>query len=100
MLFCIQVTASIPGVTDVSATTEITINVPDTLVGNILGRQGSTMREIMSLSGAKVVVSPRGTFAEGSNNRVVTISGAPACAATAHILVNQKLQQQVCIVDC
>lgn len=88
------VTASIPGVTDVSATTEITINVPDTLVGNILGRQGSTMREIMSLSGAKVVVSPRGTFAEGSNNRVVTISGAPACAATAHILVNQKLQQQ------
>lgn len=88
------VTAAIPGVTDVSATTEITITVPDTLVGNILGRQGATMREIMSLSGAKVVVSPRGTFAEGTNNRIVTISGAPACAATAHILVNQKLQQQ------
>lgn len=51
------------------------------------------MREIMSLSGAKVVVSPRGEFAEGTTNRVVTITGSPSCAQTAHVFVTQKLQQ-------
>jgi len=78
---------------DVTANTEITIQVPDSLVGNILGRQGSTMREIMSISGAKVAVSPRGTPSEGNNMRTVTITGTPAHAHTAHSLVTQKLQQ-------
>lgn len=40
--------------------TTITLAVPDELIGNILGKQGSTMREIISLSGANVVVSKRG----------------------------------------
>lgn len=54
------------------------------------------MREIMSLSGAKVVVSPRDASVVGSDgttkNRIVTISGTPSCAQTAHMLVTQKLQ--------
>ncbi len=39
--------------------TTITLSIPNELIGNIFGKQGSTMREIISLSGAKVVVSPR-----------------------------------------
>jgi RNA-binding protein Nova len=39
--------------------TTITLNVPDELVGNILGKQGATMREIIAISRAKVTVSPR-----------------------------------------
>lgn len=44
---------------DLVTSTKITLTVPDNLVGNILGRNGVYMREIMSLSGAKVTVSPR-----------------------------------------
>jgi RNA-binding protein Nova len=43
----------------VVAETVITLSVPDELVGNIFGRQGATLREIISLSGAKVNVSNR-----------------------------------------
>jgi hypothetical protein len=53
------------------------------------------MREIMSLSGAKIVISPRGEYTDGNTNRTVTITGSPHSAQTAHLYVTQKLQQQV-----
>ena len=82
--------ASLP-VTD----TTITLSVPDELIGNIFGRQGSTMREIIALSGAKVVVSPRGEYAEGTTNRIVTITGTPTAAQTAHLFITQRLHTPV-----
>lgn len=82
--------SSIP-VTD----TTITLSVPDELIGNIFGRQGSTMREIIALSGAKVVVSARGEFAEGTTNRIVTITGTPTAAQTAHLFITQRLHTPV-----
>lgn len=33
--------------------------VPESLIGQVLGKKGSTIREIQQLSGAKVVVSAR-----------------------------------------
>lgn len=50
------------------------------------------MREIISLSGAKVVVSPRGEYVEGTTNRLVTITGSPTAAQTAHLFITQRLQ--------
>jgi hypothetical protein len=50
---------SSPSSTDVVSSTKITLTVPDSLIGNILGKRGAALREIMSLSGAKVVVSHR-----------------------------------------
>jgi RNA-binding protein Nova len=81
---------------DVVSSTKITLSVPDSLVGNILGRQGSTLREIMSLSGAKVTVSNRdeAKTPDGQiENRTITITGSPTCAQTAHVYITQKLQQ-------
>lgn len=75
-----------------AASTTISLQVPDAIIGNILGKQGSTMREIMSLSGAKVVVSPRGDYVDGTTNRIVTITGTPSSAQAAHMFVSQKLQ--------
>jgi len=77
---------------DTSAQTNITISIPNDLVGNIFGRQGATMREIISLSGAKVNVSGRNEFVEGTNNRLVTIIGSPACAQAAHLFITQRLE--------
>lgn len=70
----------------------ITINIPEEYVGNIFGRNGSTMREIISLSRAKIIVSQRGSYAEGTKNRVVTITGSPSCTQTAHYYINQRLK--------
>lgn len=71
--------------------TTITLSVPDELIGNIFGRGGATMREIIALSCAKIVVSPRGEFAEGTTNRLVTITGSPTAAQTAHLFITQRL---------
>lgn len=77
---------------DTIAQTNITISIPNELVGNIFGRQGSTMREIISLSGAKVNVSGRDEFVEGTRNRLVTITGSPASAQAAHLFITQRLE--------
>mmetsp|Transcript_17666 Transcript_17666/g.29596 ORF Transcript_17666/g.29596 Transcript_17666/m.29596 type:complete len:362 (+) Transcript_17666:147-1232(+) len=74
------------------AETVITLSVPNDLMGNIFGRQGATLREIISLSGARVTVSGRDEFVEGTTNRIVTITGTPSCAQTAHLFINQRLQ--------
>ena len=64
------------------------------------------MKEIMSLSGAKITISERAergdtndssgealaTATAGNENRTVTISGSPAATQTAHLLITQKLQ--------
>mmetsp|Transcript_28815 Transcript_28815/g.31450 ORF Transcript_28815/g.31450 Transcript_28815/m.31450 type:complete len:328 (+) Transcript_28815:209-1192(+) len=81
-----------PGGAEPVADTTITLSVPDDLIGNIFGKQGATMREIISLSGARVVVSPRGEYVEGTKNRVVTITGSPTAAQTAHIFITQRLR--------
>jgi len=69
----------------------ITLSLPNEVVGNIIGRQGSTMREIIGFSGAKVTVSPREELVDG--NRLVTITGSPAAAQSAHILITQRLSK-------
>lgn len=77
---------------EIDTETNITISIPNELIGNIFGRQGSTMREIISLSGAKVVVSGKGEFVEGTTNRLVTITGTPTSAQAAHLFITQRLE--------
>lgn len=72
--------------------TTITMTIPNDIVGNIFGKQGATMREIISLSGANVVVSPRDEFVEGTTNRLVTITGPTSCAQTAHLFISRRLE--------
>jgi hypothetical protein len=78
-----------------SASTTIELAVPDGIIGGILGVHGAILNEIISLSGANVVASKRGEFIEGTNNRLVTITGSPPCAQTAHTLIVHKLRQTV-----
>ena len=59
----------------------------------MLGPHGATLNEIIQLSGAKVVTSKRGEFIDGTSNRLVTITGSPPCAQTAHTLIIHKLRQ-------
>jgi len=74
-----------------STETTITMNVPDSLIGNIIGKNGSTLREMTSLSGAKIVISAREDSRDG--NRVVTITGDPVSAQNAHLFCTEKIRQ-------
>lgn len=69
----------------------ITLSVPNELVGNIMGRNGTTLREIIALSGARVTVSKREERGAGTN-RTVTITGSPAATQSAHLFVTQRLE--------
>lgn len=87
-----HIKAAVSGAETLSANTVIELGVADHLVGAILGMQGQGIGEIIALSGAKVTVSKRGEYLEGTTNRLVTITGSPAAAQTAHTLVMHKLK--------
>ena len=61
--------------------------VPNSVIGCILGRGGTTMLELQAVSGARIKVSQRGEYVPGTENRIVTISGSSeACqGACAHV---------------
>lgn len=86
------------GAETLSATSTIEIAVPNSLVGYILGKRGAMIREIQQISGAKVIVSKRPERKDGEDEadndaiRTVTITGNPAQAQMAQLLVTQKLQ--------
>lgn len=56
-------------------TTTVSVGVPDNMVGAILGRGGSTINELQSVSGARITVSQRDDLMPGTENRILTISG-------------------------
>ena len=80
-----------PGATQSTAT--LTLQVPDKLVGSILGKGGLTLKELQSQSGARIIISKRGEYAPGTQNRVVTIDGPAYCAELARNMVTVKVQQ-------
>lgn len=49
------------------------MQVPNKLVGSILGKGGSTLKEIQQQTGARVTISKRGEFAPGTQNRCVLV---------------------------
>jgi len=71
--------------------TTINMTVPDSLIGNIIGRNGSTMREMITLTGANIVISKREESTDG--NRVITITGEAAAAQNAHVFCTEKIRQ-------
>jgi RNA-binding protein Nova len=69
----------------------LTINIPEAQIGNILGKNGVILREIVSLSGAKVIISNKGEYAEGTTDRIVTVKGNISTAHCAATFIQHKL---------
>lgn len=72
------------------AETTVTMTVADNAIGNIIGKNGSTLREMTSLSGAKISISPREESVD--NNRIITITGEPLAVQNASIFCTEKLR--------
>lgn len=58
------------------------------------GPGGRSLIEIQHISGANIQISKKGTFAPGTRNRIVTISGAPQAINTAHFLIEQRINEE------
>lgn len=58
------------------------------------GPGGRSLVEIQQMSGANIQISKKGTFAPGTRNRIVTISGTQTAISNAHYLIEQKIQEE------
>ncbi|CAJ0965646.1 unnamed protein product [Ranitomeya imitator] len=58
-----------------------------TLIGCIIGRQGSKINEIRQMSGAQIKIA---NASEGNGERQVTITGSPANISLAQYLINAR----------
>eukprot|EP00794_Sanderia_malayensis_P019875 gene19875-21816_t len=69
----------------------VEMQIPDSLVGSILGKGGKTILEFINYSGAKIQFSSKGEFVPGTNDRLLTIEGDFTSSQIAHILICQKI---------
>lgn len=74
-------------------TATLTMQVPDKLIGSILGKGGLTLKDLQVQSGSRITISKRGEYAPGTQNRIVTIEGPSYSAELARNMVTVKVQQ-------
>lgn len=70
------------------------LEIAENIVGAILGPGGRSLVEIQHLSGANIQISKKGTFAPGTNNRIVSITGSSNAIATAQYLIEQRISEE------
>ncbi|GFR79967.1 poly(RC)-binding protein 3 [Elysia marginata] len=61
------------------------MNIPNDLIGCIIGRGGQKINEIRQVSGATIKIS---NAEDGSSDRKVTITGPPECIGLAQYLIS------------
>ncbi|CAL1531551.1 unnamed protein product [Lymnaea stagnalis] len=71
------------------------MNIPNDLIGCIIGRGGQKINEIRQVSGANIKIS---NAEDGSSDRKVTITGSPECIGLAQYLISTRLVQQSCFI--
>ncbi|XP_050306224.1 RNA-binding protein Pasilla isoform X2 [Anthonomus grandis grandis] len=70
------------------------VEIPEIIVGAILGPGGRSLVEIQQLSGANIQISKKGIFAPGTRNRIVTITGNSHSITTAQYLIEQRISEE------
>ena len=63
--------------------------VPDEAVGRLIGKQGTTIRQIQDISGAHVDIAKEPE--RGTTTRVVTLKGTPSQLKIAEDILNAKV---------
>lgn len=53
----------------------LTFGIPDRLVGGVVGKQGSIIKEVMALTGTVIKFAQKGVYLPGTENRAMTITG-------------------------
>jgi len=87
------ITSQQSAISKLKTSVQIQMEIPDILVGAILGKQGQTISEFIQFSGAKIQFSGKNEFAPGTTDRILTITGDMKQTQTAYFLVSQKAEQ-------
>ncbi|XP_022817502.1 RNA-binding protein Nova-2 isoform X1 [Spodoptera litura] len=83
-----------PTPADAGAKDSKNVEIAEVIVGAILGPGGRSLVEIQQMSGANIQISKKGTFAPGTRNRIVTITGTATAISNAQYLIEQKIQEE------
>jgi hypothetical protein len=67
------------------------VHVPDAAVSCIVGSGGVVIQELMQRSGAHITITENGEYAQGTSNRIVSITGSQQSAEQALALVLPKI---------
>ena len=67
------------------------MGVPDQLVGSVLGKAGSTVKEIMVVSGANIQISQKDNYLPGTSHRSIVVKGSQSQVQTALSIIMIKL---------
>ncbi|RIB24159.1 hypothetical protein C2G38_723122 [Gigaspora rosea] len=67
----------------------ITIHIPSSKVGVVIGRGGETIRDLQDRSGARINVTPDSAASPQSNDRSVTLIGDEAAVQRAKALIDE-----------
>ena len=73
---------------------KVEIEVSDNIIGAILGHGGKLLIELQRNSGANIQISKKGTFAPGTRNRIVTITGPNNAVNTARMLIDRSISEE------
>lgn len=79
---------------DKSLTTKQELEVPETIVGAILGPGGKGIVELQQYTQTNIQISKKGVYSPGTRNRIVTITGSTNNITKAQYLIQQRIQQE------
>ncbi|XP_053395360.1 RNA-binding protein Pasilla-like isoform X4 [Mercenaria mercenaria] len=79
---------------DKSATAKQDLEVPESIVGAILGPGGKGIVELQQYTQTNIQISKKGVYMPGTRNRIVTITGTPNNITKAQYLIQQRIQQE------
>lgn len=68
--------------------------VGEHIVGALLGPGGRSIVDLQTWSGAAVEVSKKGTYAPGTRNRIVTVTGSAAAVQSATYFIKQCIDHE------
>ncbi|CAG8481560.1 9993_t:CDS:10, partial [Diversispora eburnea] len=77
----------------------ITIHIPSSKVGVVIGRGGETIRDLQDRSGARINVTPDSAASPQSNDRPVTLIGDEAAVQRAKALIDEIVNTGESISD-
>lgn len=67
------------------------IEVPENLIGAVLGKQMKSLQELQHVTNTRIDVSKRGDLVPGTNNRTLTIAGSPDKIRIARQLIERRI---------
>ena len=72
-------------------TFSVEMQIPNAMVGSIVGKSGIAINEIQRNSGAQISFSGKDEFVPGTQDRILTIRGTKRQVLKAHMLMDTKV---------